>query len=95
MNSRFNENRIFLGIHKLCSLNASYESESSDGSAEGAKQPQSWVLKWKKVSPVRATQTDCVALAGLSLHLVLFPRVPALRAFTLGFAVAHFQRSTY
>jgi hypothetical protein len=71
--------------------------KARDSKAQGkaVKQPQPWESEAKKKSPARATQPDCVALTGLNLQLVLFPRVPALRTFTLGFAAPHFQRFKY
>jgi hypothetical protein len=71
------------------------KARRSTAQGEAAKQPKPWEIEAKKKSPARATQTDCVALAGLNLHLVLFPRVTALRAFTLGCAVLRFQRFKY
>jgi hypothetical protein len=49
----------------------------------------------KTTKPCKGGTGACVALAGLDLILSYFPRVPALRAFTLGFAVARFQRFVY
>jgi hypothetical protein len=81
---------------KLVARNNRMDSSKINGaSAESAEQQSPGGMEQRQQSPEGATQADCVAPSGLNLHLVLFPRVPALRAFTLGFAVPRFQRCTF